>query len=116
MSAVAAEPHYDHCPVSFSQLSLIMDNASVNYTTAKCPNNGAYIKAAGTVIFVLVWPFVVFDIKYYPVGRPGAAVIGAMLMVVFGIISQDDVYHNVLGTMDNLQTLFLLIGMMLLSY
>ena len=94
-----------------------MDKTSANFTsTAECPDNGTYIKAAGTVMFVLVWPFVVFDIKYYPVGRPGAAVIGAMFMVVFGIVSQDDVYNNVLGTMDNLQTLFLLIGMMLLSY
>ena len=92
-----------------------MDNTSA-VSSAECPDNGTYIKAVGTVMFVLVWPFVVFDIKYYPVGRPGAAVIGAMFMVVFGIVSQDDVYNNVLGTMDNLQTLFLLIGMMLLSY
>lgn len=77
---------------------------------------GPIIKATGTVIFVLVWPFVVFDIKYYPVGRPGGALIGAMFMVIFGIVSQDDVYNNILGTMDNLQTLFLLIGMMMLSY
>ena len=90
-------------------------DTSVNYTTG-CPDNGIYTKAVGTVIFVLIWPFVVFDVKCYPVGRPGAAVIGGMFMVVFGIISQDDVYNNVLGTMDNLQTLFLLIGMMLLSY
>lgn len=91
-----------------------MDDDTSNYTD--CPDNGNYIKATGTVIFVLVWPFVVFDIKYYPVGRPGGALIGGMFMVVFGIISQDDVYNSVLGTMDNLQTLFLLIGMMLLSY
>ena len=80
-----------------------MDNTlTVNYTngtssSAECPDNGTYIKAVGTVMFVLVWPFVVFDIKYYPVGRPGAAVIGATFMVVFGIISQDNVYNNVLG-------------------
>lgn len=84
----------------------------MNYS-AECPYNNAYIKAVGTMMFVLVWPFVVFDIKYY---WPGAAVIGAMFLVVFGIISQDDAYNNVLGTMDDLQTLFLLIGMMLLSY
>ena len=58
----------------------------------------------------------VFDIKYYPVGRPSGALIGATLMVVFGIVSQDVVYDNVLGTMDNLQTFLLLIGMMLLRY
>ena len=81
-----------------------------------CPDEGTYVKVAGTIIFVLVWPFVMFDIKYYPVGRPGAALVGAMGMVVFGIVSQDDVYNNILGTLDNLQTLFLLIGMMLLSY
>lgn len=55
-----------------------------------CPDNDTYVKAAGSVIFVLVWPFIVFDIKYYPVGRPGAALIGATFMVLFGIISQND--------------------------
>ena len=96
-----------------------MDASGINDTSnlnTDCPDSNTYIKAAGTIIFVLVWPFVVFDIKYYPVGRPGGALIGAMLMVVFGIVSQDDVYNNVLGTMNNLQTLLLLIGMMLLSY
>ena len=98
-----------------AQDPILDQGTSANYTTG-CPDDGTYTKTVGTVIFVLVWPFVVFDIKYYPVGRPGAAVIGGMFMVVFGIISQDDVYNNILGTMDNLQTLFLLIGMMLLSY
>ena len=92
------------------------DMNDTSNSNTDCPDNDTYIKVAGTIIFVLVWPFVVFDIKYYPVGRPGGALIGAMLMVVFGIVSQDDVYNNVLGTMDNLQTLLLLIGMMLLSY
>ena len=98
-----------------SSMNDISNSSQVDSST-DCPDNDTYIKAAGTIIFVLVWPFVVFDIKYYPVGRPGGALIGAMLMVVFGIVSQDDVYNNVLGTMDNLQTLLLLIGMMLLSY
>jgi len=35
-------------------------------------------------------------------GSPGAALVGAMGMVAFGIESQDDIYNNILGTLDNL--------------
>ena len=73
------------------------------------------VKSWGTIIFVLVWPFIVLDIKQFPLGRPAAALVGAVLMVLFVVVPQDQVYV-ILGDRGNLQTLFLLVVMMLLSY
>ncbi len=80
-----------------------------------CVKSTLYLKIMGTIIFVLVWPFIVLDIKWVPLGRPAAALLGGMLMVVLAVTPQDQVYA-ILGDKGNLQTLFLLIGMMMLSY
>lgn len=80
-----------------------------------CVESTVYRKAMGTIIFVVVWPFIVLDIKQFPLGRPAAALVGAALMVLFVVVPQEQVYV-VLGERGNLQTLFLLIGMMMLSY
>ena len=74
-----------------------------------------YVQIFGTIIFFLVWPLVVLDTKYFPLGRPAAALVGACLMVIFNIISQDEIYE-IEGRMGNLQALFLLVGMMTMSY
>ena len=74
-----------------------------------------YVQVLGTLIFVVVWPFIVMDIKYFPIGRPAAALVGALLMVVFHVVTQSDVY-DIQGTKGNLQTVFLLVGMMMLSF
>lgn len=79
------------------------------------PGPGLYIQVMGTLLFLLPWPLVVMDIKYFPLGRPAAALVGATMMVLFNILSQDEVYE-IEGHQSNLQTLFLLVGMMLLSY
>lgn len=55
------------------------------------------------------------DMKYLPIGRPAAALVGAVLMVAFHVVKQPDVYR-IEGEMANLQTIYLLIGMMVLSY
>ena len=78
-------------------------------------NPSLYLQIVSTIIFVIVWPFIVFDMKCFPIGRPAAALIGAVLMVLFQILTQDEVYE-IEGEPDNLQTLFLLVGMMMLSY
>lgn len=80
-----------------------------------CVESTLYRKIMGTIIFVMVWPFIVLDIKVFPIGRPAAALLGAVLMVVFVVVPQKQVYV-VLGERGNLQTLFLLVGMMLLCY
>ena len=74
-----------------------------------------YVTVLGTILFFVVWPFVVLDMKWFPLGRPAAALIGAALMVIFHVVGQLEVY-KIEGAMGNLQALYLLIGMMLLSY
>ena len=76
---------------------------------------GLYVQIMGTIIFFSAWPLVVLDTKYFPLGRPAAALVGACLMVIFNIISQDEIYA-IEGKMGNLQALFLLVGMMTMSY
>ena len=76
---------------------------------------GLYVQIMGTIIFFVAWPLVVLDTKYFPLGRPAAALTGATLMVIFNIISQDEIYA-IEGKMGNLQALFLLVGMMMMAY
>ena len=76
---------------------------------------GLYVQIMGTIIFFVAWPLVVLDTKYFPLGRPAAALTGATLMVIFNIVSQDEIYE-IEGRMGNLQALFLLVGMMMMSY
>ena len=102
--------------LSFENHSNTSGSNSICYEeTGYCVESTVYRKVLGTVIFVAVWPFIVLDIKKFPLGRPAAALVGATLMVIFVVVPQEQVYL-VLGEKGNLQTLFLLIGMMLLSY
>ena len=101
--------------------SEFLGNVSGNETVASncygdyCVESTLYRKIMGTIVFVMVWPFIVLDMKCFPLGRPATALLGAVLMVLFFVVPQEQVYI-VLGEQGNLQTLFLLIGMMLLSY
>lgn len=88
----------------------------VGRTMASCiSQTPVYVTVLGTILFFIVWPFVVLDMKWFPLGRPAAALIGATLMVIFHVVGQLEVYR-IEGAMGNLQALYLLIGMMLLSY
>ena len=90
----------------------------LNCNGTNCSNSTVsetYIKATGTILFVIVWPFIVLDMKFFPLGRPAAALVGATLMVLFQVVTQSDVYV-IEGDKNNLQTIFLLVGMMMLSY
>lgn len=83
-----------------------------------CQNGGTapiYIQVLGTIVFVVVWPFIVLDMKWFPLGRPAAALVGAAFMVVTHVVTQNDVY-DIQGLLGNMQTIFLLVGMMMLSY
>ena len=91
-------------------------NSSTNDTDpCAMESPGLYIQIMGSIIFVVVWPFIVLDMKWFPLGRPAAALVGAMLMVLFQVVTQDEVYE-VEGMVGNLQTIYLLMGMMILSY
>lgn len=95
-----------------------MENQVVGNTSSICDSGefpSVYIQVFGTVWFVVVWPFIVLDMKWFPLGRPAAALVGALLMVVTHVVTQDDVYE-IQGQRGNLQTVFLLVGMMMLSY
>ena len=74
-----------------------------------------YVQVLGTFIFVVVWPFIVLDMKWFPLGRPAAALVGAAFMVITHVVTQDEVY-SIEGLQTNLKTIFLLVGMMMLSY
>ena len=92
------------------------DNGSgANFTAEEECQSVLYTQIMGTIIFFAVWPFVVMDMTFFPIGRPAAALIGALLMVVFNVVNQAQVY-SIEGEKGNLQTLYLLIGMMILSY
>ena len=109
----------------FQTMSLLWGNygggqldAGSNALDSKCnvtSDVSLHVRVLGTTVFVLAWPFIVFDIPRIPIGRPTAALAGGMFMVISRVLTQDQVY-KILGEHDNLQTLYLLIGMMILSY
>ena len=96
---------------------LSLENATAANISGSVPYPPAtvYRKVAGTVIFVIVWPFIVLDMKWFPLGRPAAALMGAALMVIFTVVPQNQAIQ-VIGEAGNVQTISLLVGMMLLSY
>lgn len=73
-----------------------------------------YKTVAGSCIFFLVFPFVLFHFKFFPVRATSAVLLGALLMVVFNVVTQEDTYA-VIGARNNLMTIFLLLGMMLIG-
>ena len=91
------DPGMSHCPYDY------------------CVEDTIYRKVMGTLIFIAVWPFIVQDMKFFPLGRPAAALLGATLMVVFTITPQGQVFR-ILGDRGNLQAICLLVGMMMLSF
>ena len=108
----------------FEDLAAMNDSNDSNMTIAAglCPDEETYEpdatiynKVMGTLIFLIVWPFIVFDSKHFPIGRPAAALVGATFMVIFLVVPIGQVFFE-LGERGNLQTICLLIGMMLLSY
>ena len=85
---------------------------------SRCANGSTaelYVQILGTIIFVVVWPFIVLDMKWFPLGRPAAALVGAGFMVVCHIVYQEEVYW-IQGELGNMKTIFLLVGMMMISY
>ena len=114
----------DNITTAFTLLDNSTTTEITNATTTDMPGGTmascisqtpVYVTVLGTILFFIVWPFVVLDMKWFPLGRPAAALVGAALMVIFHVVGQLEVYR-IEGAMGNLQALYLLIGMMLLSY
>ena len=95
----------------------ITNSSNVTYVCGYgvCVEKTIYRSVMGTLIFFVVWPFIVLDLKWFPLGRPAAAITGAALMVIFTIVPPDQVYA-VIGQKGSLQAVCLILGMMLLSY
>ena len=79
------------------------------------PGPGLYVQLVGTLLFLLAWPLMLLDSRYLPMGRPAATLVSATLMVIFNIVSHEQVFE-VEGCKKNLQSVFMVLGMQLLSY
>lgn len=90
-----------------------MENViSIDHTPLPTPHT--YQIILGCLTFILILPFVLIPINRFPLGSTGAVLVGAFLMVVTTVIDQSQVYH-IIGNANNLKTIFLLWGMMIIS-
>ena len=89
-------------------------NNQTNTSTIALPEPHTYQIVLGCIAFFLVLPFVLVPFSRYPLGSTGAVLVGALLMVVTTVIDQTEVY-TIIGDVNNLKTIFLLWGMMIIS-
>ena len=68
---------------------------------------------SGTLIFLVVLPFVLFNFRFFPIGSTPSLLIGAAFMVFAHVVSQDDVYQ-IVGKQDSQTFIYLVIGLMLI--
>lgn len=97
---------------------------SANFSSSSDPNTSyvtvpeffvhKYKAVAGSLIFFLLFPFLLFHFKFFPVKSTTVAIFGAVLMVLFNVVTQKEVYE-VIGLQSNLMTILLLLGMMLIG-
>ena len=78
------------------------------------PEPHTYQIVLGCLAFFLILPFVLIPFRRYPLGSTGAVLVGAFFMVITTVIGQTQVY-TVIGDINNLKTIFLLWGMMVIS-
>lgn len=74
--------------------------------TTRPPNHNSSISSSllapthtligGTLAFALAFPFVVAHIRAIPLEPTGAVLVGSLLMLVFGVLTQADIY-TILG-------------------
>ncbi len=89
-------------------------NTTNTTSTTSLPSPETYQIVLGCISFFLILPFVLVPISRYPLGSTGAVLVGAFLMVATTVISQSEVYTTI-GDANNLKTIFLLWGMMVIS-
>ncbi|UJR07668.1 hypothetical protein I4U23_011954 [Adineta vaga] len=91
-----------------------MENATNSTTNNAIVTAQTYQIVLGCLAFFLILPFVLIPFNRFPLGSTGAVLVGAFLMVSTTVINQTDVYE-VIGDANNLKTIFLLWGMMVIS-
>ena len=91
-----------------------MANDTSPTTDTSIPTAHTYQIILGCLTFALVLPFVLIPFSRFPLGSTGAVLVGAFLMVTTTVIDQTHVY-KVIGDGNNLKTIFLLWGMMVIS-
>ncbi len=89
---------------SSSSLGANSSNASSSWNSSTSTTQSPPVQLAdtrtliaGSLVFLVTFPFVVLHIKWVPLGATGAVLVGSLLMVVTGVLTQQDVYH-ILGT------------------
>lgn len=90
------------------------DTNSTNTTLPSVSTPHTYQVVLGCLAFFLILPFVLIPLNRFPLSSTGAVLVGAFLMVVTTVISQAEVY-TIIGDANNLKTIFLLWGMMVIS-
>ena len=70
---------------------------------------------SGAVVFVCILPLILFEVRRFPIGTTTSALIGSILMVVSGAVTQHEVYY-VIGQDGGLTAIFLLVGIMIIAH
>ena len=66
---------------------------------------------AAAIIFIITFILISFRrLSILPIGRPSSALLGAVLMVAFGVVTPNEAY-----TLINWDTICLLLGMMIVA-
>lgn len=94
--------------------STVLFDVNSSYAAAPEFFPNRYKTIAGSCIFFLLFPFVIFQFRVFPLRSSSIVLLGATLMVVFNVVAQDEAY-DIVGLQSNLTSIFLLLGMMLLG-
>ncbi len=73
-----------------------------------------YKVVTGTIIFCGTLPMVLFEFRFFPIGTTTATLLGAMLMVIFRVVTQQEAY-SIVGNREHMAALFLMVGVLILA-
>ena len=82
-------------------------DSSVNLTSAPLSSNSStasllaplHTLVGGTLAFAIAFPFVVAHLRVLPLEPTGAVLVGSLLMLAFGVLTQADIY-TILGKLS----------------
>ena len=73
-----------------------------------------YKVVAGLLIFLGTLPFVLLNVAVFPIGSLVGVLLGALLMVMFQVVTQDEVY-DIIGSQESLTAVLLIIGILVIA-